>query len=34
MRFDGYGATIRTENPREIFACLSEALDAKPDKGP
>ena len=34
MRFDGYGATIRTENPREIALCLADALDTKPEKGP
>lgn len=34
MRFDGYGATIRTENPREIIACLADSLNTKPDKGP
>ena len=34
MRFDGYGATIRTEKPREIALCLADALDTKPEKGP
>lgn len=34
MRFDGYGATIRTENPREIIMCLADVLNTKPAKGP
>lgn len=34
MRFDGYGATIRTEHPREIMACLADALNTKQEKGP
>ena len=34
MRFDGYGATIRTETPREIVACLADALNTKPEAGP
>ena len=34
MRFDGYGATIRTDTPREIALCLADALDTKPEKGP
>lgn len=34
MRFDGYGATIRTDSPREIALCLADALDTKPEKGP
>ncbi len=34
MRFDGYGATIRTDNPREIALCLADALNTKPETGP
>lgn len=34
MRFDGYGATIRTDTPRDIVSCLSEALNTKPEAGP
>ena len=34
MRFDGYGATIRTDTPREVALCLADALDTKPEKGP
>ena len=34
MRFDCYGATIRTDTPRDIVLCLSEALNTKPEAGP
>lgn len=34
MRFDGYGATIRTDTPRDIISCLSEALNTNPEPGP
>ena len=34
MRFDGYGATIRTDTPREVALCLADALATKPEKGP
>lgn len=34
MRFDGYGATIRTSTPRVVAQCLSDALDTQPGQGP
>lgn len=34
MRFDGYGATIRTDTPRNVVECLSEALNTKAEAGP
>ena len=34
MRFDGYGATIRTEKPRLVLDCLANALNTKPSAGP
>lgn len=35
MKFDGYGATIRTaSSPREVVQCLTEALGGEPGPGP
>lgn len=34
MRFDGYGATIRGTEPREVLGALSEALRANLSPGP
>ncbi len=34
MRFDGYGATIRTTTPGQILECLGSALDTLPGQGP
>ena len=34
MRFDGYGATIRTSTPRQLVEVLSSTLDTLPGQGP
>lgn len=34
MRFDGYGASILADTPRDLVECLSEALKTKPEPGP
>lgn len=34
MRFDGYGATIRTGTPRAVIECLSDSLHVSHGQGP
>lgn len=34
MRFDGYGATIRTAEPRQVISVLADALQGVPAAGP
>lgn len=34
MRFDGYGASIRGAEPRQVMECLAETLGCQPGPGP
>lgn len=34
MRFDGYGATIRTDKPRAVIECLADTMGGLPGPGP